>query len=409
MSRTSLWSPTFVGSALVMFGLSCNFFVLVPVTVLLVAHRYDASVAWGGAAAGALLVGAVIARPLAGPALHGRSLGAAGVGSSAVIVASSAALLLPVPIEVFIALRVLTGIAFAIGSTAALTAAVQAVHTSRRGEATGYFGLSNSLAGAVGPATGLAMAHNLGYDAAIWAVVAFGLVSLAAATFIEKPAETTGPSTGPGTGWLRFFEPRVLPLCALVILIGIPYSGLFSFIDPYVNEQGVAGGATTFYLAYSLMFVVVRPFSGRAMDRGSATRVLLPSLTAIASGVLVLSFAGSHLVMAFAGLLCGTGIGMAMAATTVVAVQLAPDQRLPQSVSTFYLFLDLSVAAGPVLLGLLLPSLGYEWLFRSLALTSACAVVLLLALQRRALLGGAAPDSDQSLSPRQENARERQP
>jgi predicted MFS family arabinose efflux permease len=367
-----------------MFGLALNFFLLVPVTVLLVAERYDASLAIGGASAGALLVGAVASRPFTGLLLHGRSLRSACFASAVVMTLSGAGLLLPVPLSVFIALRVVTGIAFAVGSTVSLTLAVEAVSPLRRGEATGYFGLANSLAGAIGPAAGLALAHRISYDAVIWAVVAASALATLCSLLLADSRNVEAGATARGVR--RFLEPRVFAVAAVILLVGIPFSGLFGFVDPFVQSRGLDGAGTTFFLAYSAMVLVSRPLTGKALDRVPASRVLVPALLLVGLGLVVLAEAHGHGLIVVAGLLCGAGLGMALAGGTVVTVQRAPAGRLPQAASTFYLSLDVSVALAPILLGLLIPTLGYAGLFRALTVVTLAAVALIVATHRRGLL-----------------------
>ena len=53
---------------------------------------------------------------------------------------------------------------YGITSTATSTIIAAIIPTSRRGEGINYYGLSTSLAAAVGPFLGILMLHSLGYD-----------------------------------------------------------------------------------------------------------------------------------------------------------------------------------------------------------------------------------------------------
>ena len=62
---------------------------------------------------------------------------------------------------------------------------------------------------------------------------------------------------------------------------------------------------------------------------------------------------------------------------------MAPDSRIALANSTFYMFLDLGVGIGPLVLGLIEPWLGYRGLFISMAFVAAGALVAYLAVGRK--------------------------
>ncbi|WP_376707671.1 MFS transporter [Nocardioides alcanivorans] len=185
-TRPQIWSRQFTCAALINFFSALNFFMLVPITVLLTVARYDASLGLGGAVAGALLAGAVSARPLAGPIMGRVPPRLLLMVTTAMMIASTALCLLPLGLVAFTLCRFVSGFAFGLGSTATLTVAVGGVPSANRGEATGNFGLSNSLAAAVGPAAGLAVANRFGYDEVVLMVGGCALLGFLAAAALPR-------------------------------------------------------------------------------------------------------------------------------------------------------------------------------------------------------------------------------
>ncbi|MDF1602249.1 MFS transporter [Nocardioides sp. YIM 152315] len=302
-------STQFVSAALVNFFMPLNFFMLVPITVLLAADRYGASLTLGGFAAGALLIGAVAVRPFVGILLRGRPLRGAVLAATTITSAGTATCLLPIDVLTFSALRFLSGAAFAVATTATLVIAVSAMPTGRRGSATGLFGLSNSLAAAVGPALGLFVARKLGYDAVLLIVTACGLLGTLAALAIPRRPIVDEAPVDRGRGVRRFVEPRVFGLCAVIALVGFAYAGLFGFMDAATRDRGLAAWAPWFFIAYSTMVILARPLTGRAVDRRDVRTVMLPAIAVLALGVGTTGLAETGATLMVAGMLCGLGMG----------------------------------------------------------------------------------------------------
>lgn len=383
--RSLLLSRRFLGAAFVNFFATSNFFLLVPITVLLVHHRYDAPLSVGGLVAGALLAGGVVARPLAGPALHALPARALLVLTMSTMTLATAACLLPVGLTVFTLLRFVSGLAFGITSTATLAVAVAGLPSERRGSGTGWFGLSNSLAGAIGPAIGLFVANRWGYDTVIAAVVGLGMLGCVAAALLPRqPRPAPGPESR-SSGLRRFLEPAALPLCVFIACAGITYSSIYGYLDAWSVSQGLTAWAPWFFVCYSTMVVLSRPITGRLMDSTPPAVVMLPALATVSLGLVLLALMDSAGLMVAAGLVCGAGMGTVLCSATVLAVRIAPPGRIAVTASTFYLALDGGVALGPPLLGLALPYWGYPGLFTAMAILVALVAALFLALDRRSL------------------------
>jgi len=388
-----IWSRQFTCAALVNFFTALNFFMLVPVTVLLTVEWFDASVGVGGAVAGALLAGAVSARPLAGILLARFPPRALLMGTTATTTVVTVMCLLPLDIVTFSALRFVSGFAFGIGSTATLTVAVAAAPVARRGEVTGNFGLSNSLGAAVGPAAGLNVANHLGYEAVVVMVSACVFLGFLAAAALPRATSVAGDAgASADRGLRRFFEPRALPLCVVVGLIGITYSSVFGYLDAWSNERELTDWAPWFFVAYSAMVLLVRPTTGRLLDRHGPLPVILPAMLVLAlSMVLVATMRGPAAVV-LAGTVCGLGMGVILCGATVLAVMIAPPGRVPVTASTFYMFLDGAVAGGPMLLGLAVPHTGYANLYLLMAVLAVATAALFTALTRAGHFVSPSPD-----------------
>ena len=64
------------------------------------------------------------------------------------------------------------------------------------------------------------------------------------------------------------------------------------------------------------------------------------------------------------------GFGALMPCAQAIAVNAVPIAELGIATSTFFLMLDVGIGFGPVVLGLLIPHLGYTGMFGALAVLS---------------------------------------
>ena len=73
-----------------------------------------------------------------------------------------------------------------------------------------------------------------------------------------------------------------------------------------------------------------------------------------------------------AAALMGLGYGTYMSCSQAIIIGLAPRGRMGLATSTFFVFMDLSVGAGPLVLGALLPYAGFRAMYAALAVLLAC-------------------------------------
>ena len=82
-------------------------------------------------------------------------------------------------VAVLILVRLLHGAGYALTSTALMAVAQSVIPQQRRAEGTGYFALGTTLATAFGPAVGLFLANNIGYNTLFAVALGSNIVSLA--------------------------------------------------------------------------------------------------------------------------------------------------------------------------------------------------------------------------------------
>lgn len=361
-----LWTRGFVLMWAGQFLVSMNFYLLMTVMALYAMERFGADESGAGVATSTFILGAVAARLLTGTYMELLGRRRVLLVSLVLLVLCSAAYLLVTGFAGLLVVRVLNGVAFGMATTV-LPAAVQAlIPPGRRGEGTGYFMLSTTLAAALGPLAGLALSTAAGWPALFWACSAVAAAGAALGVLTRVPELSLSPEQRRGLRSFspaQFVEARALPVAVLMLFVGVAYAAILAFINPFAVEAGLVGPAGAYFLAYAATILVSRPFAGRLQDRRGDNAVLYPALALFAVALLLLAAADSAALMLASGTVLGVGYGAVLSSAQAAAVRSAPLTRVGLSTSTFFLCMDVGVALGPVLLGGLVPALGYRGMF----------------------------------------------
>jgi MFS family permease len=118
-----------------------------------------------------------------------------------------------------------------------------------------------------------------------------------------------------------------------------------------------------FYAAFAGIAVILRAFFGWVPDRLGRARVLYASLGSIAAGFLVLASASSALAVAFAGVLCGAGLGYSFPILFSMVVERASTEERGSAMAAFTVFGDSGSLVGSPLLGWAILHFGYGAMF----------------------------------------------
>lgn len=108
------------------------------------------------------------------------------------------------------------------------------------------------------------------------------------------------------------------------------------------------------------MILVSRPISGVFQDRYSDDLVMVPILIFAGVGLVLTAVASNGILLLVAAALLGLGYGTAVSAGQAIAISAVGHARLGVGVSSYFLIVDLGTGLGPVVLGPLVPMVGYS-------------------------------------------------
>jgi MFS family permease len=298
--------------------------------------------------------------------------GAAGMGLAAAIYPS-----VDTVGPALFALRVLQGVSFAAAFTATTTYAAALAPAATRAQALGVFGLSTLLTHAIAPGLGEEIINRFGFTTLFYCASACTAVVLIIAVGLPLGAGDAASRPQPGApgGLTRMHW----VIAATTVLAGMGFGTVITFVAAYVHHEGL-GRAGFFFGAYTTAAILVRITGAGLSDRFGRPRVILPTLAALSTEILLLSLARSTAFLMTAGLLFGAAQGINYPTLHAYVVDLSRGTNLGRAQALFNGAFNLGVTGSSFLFGLIAELFGYRLMFALAAVTPmlACALFYLL-------------------------------
>lgn len=396
-SAQPLITPAFVLAWLVNFSQYLVFYLLVTTMALYAVREFAADDAASGFASSSFVVGATVARLVTGFIVDRLGRRRVMLAALAVTILACALYLPTASLPLLIAVRILHGFAYAFASTAVMAIVQSVIPAARRAEGTGFFALGATLATAVGPALGLFLVGSFSYGTLFAAALGASTAGLVLALFLRRPAEGTPARMDEEAeehdeavaarkaefSLAEILHPAVVPIGLFMVLIGLSYAGVITYLNAYAVERDVATGAGLFFVAYALAMLVMRFVLGRVQDQRGDNIVVWFGIVCFVVALIVLSAAQQDWQVVVAGALTGLGYGTLMPAAQAIAVSAVPADKLGTGISTLLLLADVGIGLGPVLLGAILSATGYGPMYAGLAVVVVVAGIFYHAVHGR--------------------------
>ena len=331
-----------------------------------------------GVVIGAFAIGLLLFRPWLGQLSDRRSRKLVLLIGYGVVALAPIGYLFAKSIPLLLLIRIFHGISIAAYTTSSSALVVDLSPVDKRGEVIGYMSLTNPIGMAIGPAMGSFLQEQAGYTPLFLFSFAMGLLGLFVAFQVQEPhiippsvgEVTTGDSTNPlsvkpnsDKFWRLLGSPRLRIPTLVMLLTGLVFGVIATFVALYIREANVDFNAGWFYTAAAMSSFCCRFFTGRASDRYGRGLFITGSFVFYSLSMLLLSQAKSPVSFLLAGFLEGIASGTLIPAM----IALISDRSHPHERGRVFSLclggLDLGIAiAGPVF-GTFAQQLGYQGIF----------------------------------------------
>ena len=230
------------------------------------------------------------------------------------------------------------------------------------GEAMGFYGLMNALAMALAPAVSINIYQKIGYRTSLVASAVSALLMIVAIQFVgdhalpKKRVRTQKKS-------FNIIQFNVLPVAILTTLFAIPYFVTQADIVTYVEQKHLTVAVGSYFLIYAVVLLIIRVGLKRYFDTVRFGVWFWLSLVSTAAYIILLAIMNNDWQMALAAALMASGYGIIYSVLQSTALLLAPIEEQGLASATFYLGLDIAMAFGPMISGVIDSALPIEWFY----------------------------------------------
>ena len=362
MTRDKLWNANYIKIWTVNFLVHFSFMLIVPLLPLYLSETFGATKDTIGMVLTGYSIMALTVRPFSGFLVDSFPRKTVLVICGALFFSIFAGYLAAGSLAAFAIFRTIHGAPFGATTVAASTVAIDVVPSSRRGEAIGYYGLSNNLAMALGPALAILLLEAFGgsYKALFWVSLAASFIGLLLEMSIRLPKRDFVP------------EKKVLSLDRFFLLdgwreaIGIAcfafsYGILSTYVAIYGKEElGITGGTGLFFGLCAIGLILSRLTGARYLRDGKVSRNASMGMCVSLVGYFL--FAALHNPIGYYGaaLIIGLGNGHMYPAFQTMFINLAPNSQRGTANSSILTSWDAGVGLGVLIGGLCAEYMGYH-------------------------------------------------
>ncbi|MGK0552771.1 MFS transporter [Enterococcus faecalis] len=366
-TNEKLFNKGFVSITLINFIVYLVYYLLMVIIAVIAQDNLHATLGQAGLASGIYIIGTLLARLFMGKTLEliGRKQ-VLRYGALFYLITTIAYLYMP-NIGILYLVRFLNGFGYGTVSTATNAIVTAYIPKAKKGEGINYYGLSTSLAAAIGPFIGMVLLNSTSfYFIILFSIVLIFLTTVACFVFPVKNIHLTPEHKANLSRWTvdSFIEKKVLFVTFIAFLMGLAYSSVLSFLSSYAKVIDLVSASSYFFVVYALVITATRPLSGRIFDKRGENYVMYPSYLFLTVGLFLLSITTNSWMLLVSGGLIGLGYGTFMSNGQAVCLKESPSShRIGIALSTYFIGLDLGLGVGPYILGELHDFLSFQGLY----------------------------------------------
>ncbi len=341
---------------------------------------------------GAFAIGLLLSRPQLGKIADSRGR------KQVLLIGVSVAAIAPIgyifatSVPLLLLLRAFHGISIAAFTTAYSALVTDLSPPGKRGELIGYMSLVSPIGLVFGPAIGGFVQAGVGYSALFAMSAALATIGVFLTTKIAEPnfAEFTKSDSlfedkNRQKYWEMLWNPRVRIPTLVLLLVGLVFGTLSTFMPLFIQETKVDLNPGLFYSTAAIASFGVRLLTGRASDKYGRGLFISAGLICYCVSMLLLYFANTSSAFLLAALFEGTAGGTVLP----MMVTLMSDRCEPQERGRLFSLciggFDLGIAlAGPIL-GFTAEQVGYRNMFGWAAAVSVLAFLIFVTLSGKGL------------------------
>lgn len=356
------------------FCSSLSFQILTP-TLPLYIQKQGHSQAMIGFIVGILTFTTIIFRPFMGKAVDTWSRKSFFIIGMAILSVSIFSYQFSESILSLTILRLFHGVGWGMVTAAAGTIAADFIPSQRIGEGMAYYGLSTVFSMAVAPILGLNLVEFLGFQSLFITTTLFTILGIIFGSLLNYKGVNLDKEIFNVSRSL--FERSAFKPSVINFFISLTFSSITTFIALYAADLNIRN-IGSFFTVLALTLIIIRPITGKFVDRKGFHFVMLPGLIALFSSIVIITAAKGLLSFLAAAIIYGIGFGILQPSLQALVVYRIPPRRRGAANSTFLLSSDLAFGVGAILWGFIADFAGYRTMYMYVLIPVVCGLIILL-------------------------------
>lgn len=361
-NKPTLWSKNFILAFLSNLMLFFAFYILVPTLPFYVTKTLGATESIAGIVLSLYTVAALLIRPFSGFLVDKFARKPLYIVCYLLFTSVFAGYLVASALTLFIILRILHGFVFGIITVFSSTLAIDITPSERRGEGIGYFGMAINIAMAIGPMAGLFLYEIYPFEVIFWVSLVSSVLGMLVALLIKAPYHE--PVVHKEVMSLdRFILVKGVPGSIVFFTIAIGYGVITNYVGLYSKDIGMGSVAGIFFTIQAIGIVAARLLSGRMINEGRLTKVILIGTSLLMTAFAILGLWHSEVTYYGCAALLGLGYGYVTPAFQTMFVNLAQHNRRGTANSTYFTAWDFGIGVGIAVGGYVIDNYSFNTLF----------------------------------------------
>lgn len=284
----------------------------------------------------------------------------------------------------FAIVRTMHGIPFGATTVANSTAAIDVLPSSRRNEGIGFYGLSNNLAMAVAPSTGIFIYHvTNNFTLLFWISLILALLGFLCSTSVKLPQRK--PVEGkPKFSLDHFFLGRAWLLAVNICFFGLCWGVMSNYVAIYGQlELNITDGTGLFFLLLSAGLVISRLFGAKSLRAGKMTHNATIGVLLSLIGYSIFAFILTPWSYYLSALMIGLGNGQMYPAFLNMFVKVARHDQRGTANSSILISWDLGMGIGILIGGFIAEWIGFQEAFYCVAAMQGIGALIFILFTRQ--------------------------
>lgn len=277
--------------------------------------------------------------------------------------------------------RSFTGIFFGVTNVVNIAYSANYISRERMGEGLGYVSLASIVAQAMGPSIGIWLLDSSGYAMTF---IGAGLSAIVTMTIVLIMPDKEGKKDLSQAKKIVLKDLFALEFTGFM-LMAVLFSSANGLVSTYIKliarERNIENIAL-FFTVYSASMVVLRPLTGKLMDKKGVFIILIPAFFFAAFGMTCIGIGQSLGMMLAAGLFKALGQGSGTPSLQAYCVKTLDKSRAGVASSTILIGQSIGNAVSPIVGSFVVKSSGYEVLFLGAGAIVLSGGLILLMIQR---------------------------